>query len=486
MKSMNDNTVPVQQDANLYTFHKRNKILILISLFLILSLTVVLGVLITHVVHNNPPSVNPAVKAFCLDTPSCLKAFNPIISVKSRIGPSQIFTLSLQTAAKQLENVINDKTAMIGFENCSSSLRVGLGRIRDALATMRVDPFVEMQSNEQRAEMMNKIDAVEENLNSCLDDLGSRAESTAVISEVTAKVQEVMVYVNRSGDFLLGYPAVLRRFDIDDYIGGDRGVINLEIEKHDAFSKLGKRNKTTITILTSFIISLALIIGALITYLVQEDTSKLVPYNNPLLFYSAPCNVPPCWRVHNTIITTAYITDPAKIFTLTLQKSIEDLETLVSLIDDTPQLDELQQMKMRANKTMIAFNNCSDSLRNGSGQIQPLFLVNPFIFGAHSDEQRGETIKRIIAAEENLEACVRDLEKAEESTAVIEVREKVLRVKEYLSSSRDNLFTYEHDVVWDKFWGDFVAKWGVMFGVVVATVFRNITCKNFLGIKLAI
>ncbi|KAL3640594.1 hypothetical protein CASFOL_015562 [Castilleja foliolosa] len=73
-------------------------------------------------------------------------------------------------------------------------------------------------------------------------------------------------------------------------------------------------------------------------------------------------------------------------------------------------------------------------------------------------------IKRIIKAEEDLEACVRDLEKADESTAVIEVKEKVLRVKGYLSSSRDNLFTYEHDVVWDKFWGEFVAKWGVMFG----------------------
>ncbi|KAL3640595.1 hypothetical protein CASFOL_015563 [Castilleja foliolosa] len=222
MKSMNDNTLKttlVQQDPNFSTFRRRNKILILISLFLILTLTVILGALITHVVHTNPrfhdPPVNPAVKALCdaaADTPSCLKAFNPIISVKSRpADPSQILTLSLQTAAKKLENVINVTTGTNNLKNCSSSLRVGLGMIRERL---RVDPFVEMKSEERRAEMMNKSIVVKI-LKSCLDDL-RRVEPTAVISEVKAKVQQVMVYVNSSGGFL--DPLVLRRIYYDSYV----------------------------------------------------------------------------------------------------------------------------------------------------------------------------------------------------------------------------------------------------------------------------
>ncbi|KAI3454649.1 hypothetical protein Pfo_011312 [Paulownia fortunei] len=134
MKLVNDDSFKTslgEDDVTLSTFRKRNKILILVFLILIISLTLILCALIIYLVHNNnipqsnQPLVNPAVEASC-NTPSCLKTFNPIISTKSVIDPNQILTLSLQTAAKELENIVSlilstsgsvNKT-VIAFKNC--------------------------------------------------------------------------------------------------------------------------------------------------------------------------------------------------------------------------------------------------------------------------------------------------------------------------------------------------------------------------------
>ncbi|KAH6779570.1 hypothetical protein C2S52_010807 [Perilla frutescens var. hirtella] len=70
-----------------------------------------------------------------------------------------------------------------------------------------------------------------------------------------------------------------------------------------------------------------------------------------------------------------------------------------------------------------------------------------------SGVERGEMIKWIVAAEENLNSCIDDLWKGE-SRGVGDVREKVLRVKAYVRSGGE--FLAWHDVVMRRFRGEVV------------------------------
>ncbi|KAK4437082.1 hypothetical protein Salat_0042100 [Sesamum alatum] len=245
MKSMNDADpktsllIREDQDVALSMFRRRNKILILVFLLFSFCITVVIAALIIYLVRNESSMsgrstlFNPALQAFCFvayNTPSCIKTFKPIISGKSVSDPNQIFTLSLQQAIKELENVIplvqsntvkigdgNDQT-VADFKNCSTSLLDAQSQIRDALRKMRVNPFVEAQSDEQRAEIVSRITATEENLGSCIEDL-----ATVNATDVRAKVFDVKVYVNSGGDFLLGFDEVVQMFR--SYSVSDRGLI---------------------------------------------------------------------------------------------------------------------------------------------------------------------------------------------------------------------------------------------------------------------
>ncbi|KAL0416511.1 UNVERIFIED_CONTAM: hypothetical protein Slati_3483000 [Sesamum latifolium] len=235
MKSMHDagpktSLLGEEADAALSSFRRRNKILILVFLLFSVCITVVIAVLIIYLVRNKSSMsgksnlFNPALQAFCFvayNRASCINTFNPIISGKSVSDPNQIFTLSLQHAIKELENVIplvqsntvrirdgNDQT-VAAFKNCSTSLLDALSRIRDAVGRMRANPFVEAQSDEERAEMVSRITAVEENLGSCIEDLAT-VEATDV-REVRAKVFDVKAYVNSGGDFLSGSTRFFRR-----------------------------------------------------------------------------------------------------------------------------------------------------------------------------------------------------------------------------------------------------------------------------------
>ncbi|PIN14421.1 hypothetical protein CDL12_12956 [Handroanthus impetiginosus] len=238
MEPTNNKTFRNDEDViTLLAFRKRNKIIILFFFLLIISITLILGTLISYLIHNDTlqvsqPQINPAVEAFCYvsyNTSSCIRTTNYIINTKSvSDDPNQIFTLSLQTAAKELQNVISFlltfgsvEPDVIAFENCSRSLHDAMGEIRDILGLMRVNPFVEEQSDEQRVEMMNEVSGAGENIGSCLDYLDKVNGSTATI----AKLLQAKEYVNISEDFLIEYAEVLQMFWSDN---GDRGL-NFEI-----------------------------------------------------------------------------------------------------------------------------------------------------------------------------------------------------------------------------------------------------------------
>ncbi|KAG6386102.1 hypothetical protein SASPL_154990 [Salvia splendens] len=139
-------------------------------------------------------------KAFCYssDAPACIRAVQPLIRHKLVTDPNQIFGLSLQAAADDLQRLIGS----IAFNNCSESLRDALDQIRSPLAAIEADPFVQTRTDEQRAEMMKRIAAAEEDVDTCLDDLGKIGEA--------AELVKVKVYLNGAGDFLIDYARAVR------------------------------------------------------------------------------------------------------------------------------------------------------------------------------------------------------------------------------------------------------------------------------------
>ncbi|KAG8379163.1 hypothetical protein BUALT_Bualt07G0059600 [Buddleja alternifolia] len=242
-KNNRHKTMQAEEDATLSKFRRRNKILIIIFLSFFISLILIISALIIHLMHvdddddqSSPQSDddhiiiphNPAIQAYYSSacyTHLCRRTLNSIFTTNSISDPNQIFTLSLQTASKHLRNLTSlissnsVEKADITFKKCSNFLGHAMSRINDTLAIMRVNPFVGWQSDEQRSEMMNWIMAVEENLESCIDDLRDQVESTAV-SEVRGKVSEVQVYVSSSGAFLLGYAEIMQEFWSTSFGGG--------------------------------------------------------------------------------------------------------------------------------------------------------------------------------------------------------------------------------------------------------------------------
>lgn len=184
-----------------------------------ISLTLTLTALIVYLVRiDDPPPHDPtfnrALDAFCSvnsDPPSCFGALIPKIAGKSVSDPNQIFAISLQSAAEDLQVSIDLLTlsGKLMLSNCSDLLRDGLGQIRDPIAAMRVDPFVESKSDEQRGEMMSRIVAAEGDLEECLADLAGIGDG------IGEALVEAKAHLNGAGDFLIGYAEALQSFEAD-------------------------------------------------------------------------------------------------------------------------------------------------------------------------------------------------------------------------------------------------------------------------------
>ncbi|KAG6412267.1 hypothetical protein SASPL_124941 [Salvia splendens] len=162
---------------------------------------------------HDQPRINQAMSAFCYansDAPACFRAVQPLIRHKLVSDPNQIFGLSLQAAADDLQRLIGS----IAFSNCSESLRDALDQIRRPLAAIEADPFVQTRTDEQRAEMMKRIAAAEEDVDTCLDDLGKIGAA--------AELVKVKVYLNGAGDFLIDYARAVRRLLILEAYNDDR------------------------------------------------------------------------------------------------------------------------------------------------------------------------------------------------------------------------------------------------------------------------
>lgn len=229
--SLNRRSLASNEDeaANLSIFRRRNKIIAVVFILLVISLTLFIGALIVQLlrIHNAPSSNNsvginiPPIVDYCFfsNAPTCSATLNPIIINKFITDPNQILAVSLQTVAICIQRVINTSStdaSNFASNNCSNSLRDGLGRIRESLATIRVNPFVESLGKEERAEMKNQIVAAEEDVESCLDDEPP---------EMTAKLVDVQVHLISAADFVDGY-AKMGRIHIVESIVFDRSIVS--------------------------------------------------------------------------------------------------------------------------------------------------------------------------------------------------------------------------------------------------------------------
>lgn len=204
-----------------------------------------------------------------------------------------------------------------------------------------------------------------------------------------------------------------------------------------------RRNNAIIFVFLCFIIILALVLASSFFYIQHGISDSIPPPLSPAVkaYYSVASNVPSCLDMFMEIVSIKSDADPNLIFDLTLHTAARDLDIT---------LDELV---LPNSDTEPAYNNCSGSLRDGSRQIWralEALRLNPTMGG----EERSEMVKWLVAAEGDLNACLVDLWRGE-STAVIDVRGKVLRVKAYVRSGKEFLARY--DVVLRRFRGEFVA-----------------------------
>ncbi|KAL9155907.1 hypothetical protein ABFS82_09G037300 [Erythranthe guttata] len=213
-------------------------------------------------------------------------------------------------------------------------------------------------------------------------------------------------------------------------------LLHGEENHHEKLSKFRARNKTIILVSTAFFITLTLIITALIFHLVRNIRSQQSdPYTIHLLPVSQlqsfhPCNMTSCSGTNYSDLPEPAVTDPNRVFILSLQAAAVQLQNITSSLTTTT--------------TSSSFNNCSVSLRHRSGQIREVLdtmRVDPFV-GRLSMEQRFEIMKRISVAKENLMSCVRGMGEMESTAEIEEVRAEVLRVIVYLRSSGENLVRY--------------------------------------------
>lgn len=208
-----------------------------------------------------------------------------------------------------------------------------------------------------------------------------------------------------------------------------------------------RRNNAVIFIFLCFITTLALVLASSFFYILHgiSDSNQLPPFSPAVkAYYSVASNIPSCLDMFMEIVSIKPDAEPDLIFDLTLHSAAKDLDIT---------LDELV---LPNSDTEPAYKNCSVPLRDGSGQIWrtlEALRVNPSV-ETMGGEERSEMVKWLVAAEENLNACLVDLWKGE-STAVIDVRGKVLRVKAYLRSGEE--FLERYDVVMRRFRGEIVA-----------------------------
>lgn len=215
------------------------------------------------------------------------------------------------------------------------------------------------------------------------------------------------------------------------------------IEEDPNSLALRRRNNAIIFVFLCFIIILALVLASSFFYILHGISDSTPPPLSPAVkaYYSVASNVPSCLDMFMEIVSIKSDADPNLIFDLTLHAAARDLDIT------------LNESVLPNSDTEPAYNNCSGSLRDGSGQIWralEALRVNPTMGG----EERSEMVKWLVAAEGDLNACLVDLWKGE-STAVIDVRGKVLRVKAYVRSGKEFLARY--DVVMRRFRGEIVA-----------------------------
>ncbi|KAH6807667.1 hypothetical protein C2S51_028775 [Perilla frutescens var. frutescens] len=161
MESVRNNNLKthlIEEDPISLAFRRRNNTIIFILLCIIITGALVLATTFFYVMHNishsDQPLMSPAVRAYysvAANTPSCLDVFMEMVSIKSDADPNQIFALSLQAAAQDLDItlasfVLPNSDTEPAYNNCSSSL----DQIRHALQALRVNPAVETMSGVER------------------------------------------------------------------------------------------------------------------------------------------------------------------------------------------------------------------------------------------------------------------------------------------------------------------------------------------------
>ncbi|KAL2492931.1 putative pectinesterase/pectinesterase inhibitor 26 [Abeliophyllum distichum] len=214
------------EKENFSSIQRRNKRLIISFFSLIILLALIIGAIITSLIHKHNiklQSIHPnlAIQQFCSAIPTestCITSLSSTITPTSEADPNQIFVNILEISIAEVFNITSMMLAIrsnhtrteSAFQNCSTLLRDSLSQLHGTLGIMHHNPDLLTQTYGQRRDMMVWITTVIEDLRSCLDDLG-KVKST-VVDEVSGEIHGLEVYMSYSRDFLHNCDSVLENF----------------------------------------------------------------------------------------------------------------------------------------------------------------------------------------------------------------------------------------------------------------------------------
>lgn len=194
------------------------------------------------------------------------------------------------------------------------------------------------------------------------------------------------------------------------------------IDEDANISLFRRRNKLIIIVFLFLIISSALIIAALIVEILRIHSASHAQIEiSPIrTFCSVSDSQNACLYAFNRILNNKLIIDPDQILTISLSTSVSQIQNFINSSDSA----------------------CSDSLSHAQGQLGgalAVMRVYPFV-SSLSHDQREEIGEQIIAAGEDVKACIDQL-----AAGGVAAPEKLVQVEVYLNGCRD--FLFRHAVV---------------------------------------
>lgn len=238
----------MEEDANLSTFRRGNKIIAVGFTLLIVSIALL--ILVLHIKIPPSPSdyflhtFTSPVETFCSYShpPTCIAAVDSIVTDRFALEPKQIADLCIQTAATDLQSLINASSIhahKFASADCAESLPRASDRVRESLAARARArarrPFWGWLTKDRDGAVIQRLTAATEEVEQCLRHM-AEVEPPETAARLAAKLDRAAVYLHSADRFLVessSMERVARRssnFYIRYYFETSLGIIHCGVQ----------------------------------------------------------------------------------------------------------------------------------------------------------------------------------------------------------------------------------------------------------------